>query len=130
MLDLDHFKSINDTYGHDAGDRYLQSFSDVLKSMPDDHCLSARRSGDEFCMLIFDCESKLEIIDYLNVFYEKLGLSAVSLSDTQTKIISASSGFALTDNEKSHIAELISLADEALYEVKRGTKGRFAEYKA
>lgn len=130
MLDLDHFKSINDTYGHDAGDRYLQGFSDVLKSMPEDHCLSARRSGDEFCMLIFDCESKSEIIGYLNTFYEKLSLSAVSLSDTQSKVISASSGFALADSEKSRIAELISLADEALYEVKRGTKGRFAEYKA
>lgn len=52
MLDLDHFKSINDTFGHDAGDRYLQGFSDVMQSMPKEHILSARRSGDEFCMMI------------------------------------------------------------------------------
>ena len=49
MLDLDYFKGINDTYGHDIGDRYLQSFSAVMDSMPDEHFLTARRSGDEFC---------------------------------------------------------------------------------
>lgn len=128
MLDLDHFKSINDTYGHDAGDRYLQSFSNVMKSMPENHFLSARRSGDEFCMLIFDCSGRTEITDYLNAFYEALQRSAVALSDTQTKIISASCGFVLTDSVKSGIAELLRRADEALYRVKKGTKGKYAEY--
>lgn len=128
MLDLDHFKSINDTYGHDAGDRYLQSFSNVMKSMPENHFLSARRSGDEFCMFIFDCNDKTEIIDYLDTFYEALRHNAVALSDTQTKIISASCGFALMDAATKTISELLSRADEALYKVKKGTKGGYAEY--
>lgn len=72
MIDLDSFKSINDTYGHDVGDHYLQSFADVMKSMPEEHFLPARRSGDEFCMLIFDCGNRAEIIDCLNAFYETL----------------------------------------------------------
>ena len=127
MIDLDYFKSINDTYGHDAGDRYLQGVSAVMKSMPAEHFLTARRSGDEFCMLIFDCGSRAEVISYLNLFYSALRENKVTLSDTDTKTISASCGFALTDNTKSSIEELLKHADEALYEVKRGTKGKYAE---
>ena len=128
MLDLDHFKSINDTYGHDAGDRYLQGFAEVLKSLPVDYFLSARRSGDEFCMLIFNCDSRIHIVECIELFYEKLKKNIVVLSDTQTKNISASCGYALTDSVEESITELLGHADEALYEVKRGTKGKYAQY--
>lgn len=130
MLDLDHFKSINDSYGHDAGDRYLQAFADVMGSMPKEHFLSARRSGDEFCMLIHGCRDRAEIIDCLNLFYETLRKSAVMLSHTESKVISASCGFALTNHGENDMAELLAHADEALYTVKRDTKGRYAEYEA
>lgn len=72
MLDLDHFKAINDTFGHDAGDRYLQGFSSVMQSLPKEHVLSARRSGDEFCMMIHDCEDKSRIRQYMDLFYGTL----------------------------------------------------------
>lgn len=125
MLDLDYFKEINDTYGHDVGDKYLQSFSSVMASMPEEHFLTARRSGDEFCMFIFDCESSDDIIRYMDDFYELLDRNQVALSDTQTGTISASSGFAWTDNKNTDISELLNRADEALYEVKREKKGTY-----
>lgn len=128
MLDLDYFKGVNDTYGHDVGDRYLQSFSSVLSSMPEEHFLTARRSGDEFCMFIFDCPGRDDVVTYLEGFYELLGKNQVALSDTQTKTISASAGFAWTDNNKADISELLNHADEALYEVKRETKGTYRGY--
>ncbi len=128
MMDLDYFKSINDTYGHDIGDVYLQSFSSVMQSMPKEHFLTARRSGDEFCMMIFGCGSREEIIHYLDEFYDALKEHPVSLGPDQSKIISASSGFAQTADPYSSIHELLSQADEALYEVKRKTKGCYGEY--
>lgn len=128
MIDLDYFKSINDTFGHDIGDRYLQHFSATMHSMPQEHFLTARRSGDEFCMMIYDCADKAEIIRYLNMFYEAIGNAPVALSDSQSKIVSASCGYAWTDNRSADISELLSHADEALYEVKKETKGRYAEY--
>lgn len=128
MMDLDYFKSINDTYGHDIGDVYLQSFSSVMQSMPKEHFLTARRSGDEFCMMIFGCGSREEIIHYLDEFYDALKDHPVSLGPDQSKIISASSGFAQTADPYSSIHELLSQADEALYEVKRKTKGCYGEY--
>lgn len=128
MLDLDYFKGINDTYGHDVGDRYLQSFSAVMASMPEEHFLTARRSGDEFCMFIFDCTCRADVTGYLEDFYELLGRNQVALSDTQTGTISASAGFAWTDNNKADISELLNHADEALYEVKKETKGTYRGY--
>ncbi len=128
MLDLDYFKSINDTYGHDNGDLYLQCFSSVMRSMPEEHFLTARRSGDEFCMLIHNCKSRDELIKYLDDFYEKLGQSEISLSGTEKRSISASCGFAWTDHAENSITELLAHADDALYEVKKDIKGHYAEY--
>ena len=128
MIDLDHFKSINDTYGHDMGDAYLQRFAQVLKSMSGEHILSARRSGDEFCMMIYDCDQKNQILDYLKSFYDTLKEHSIKLSETQSNVISASSGFAWTDNAKNSISLLLSHADEALYAVKKDTKGQYREY--
>ena len=128
MLDLDYFKTINDTYGHNAGDRYLQEFSSVMKSMPSDHFITARRSGDEFCMMLFGCKDRDEIIYWLDLFYKTVGLRQVPLSETQSKSISVSSGLAWTGDSDESIYELLGHADEALYEVKRETKGHYAEY--
>lgn len=128
MLDLDYFKGINDTFGHDVGDRYLQSFAAVMSSMPREHFLTARRSGDEFCMMIFACQGRDEIVSCLNEFYGKLGENQIELSATETRAISASAGFAWTANDNSAISELLARADEALYEVKRDTKGTYGEY--
>lgn len=125
MMDLDFFKGINDTYGHDAGDRYLQGFASVLNNMPAEHFLTARRSGDEFCMMIFGCKDQKEVVGYLEYFYQKLGENEIDLSDTDTRTISVSAGFACTDNKDADILELISNADDALYEVKEDTKGTY-----
>ena len=65
---------------------------------------------------------------HLQAFYEQLGQSPVELSDTETRIISASAGFAWTNSPDSEIAALLSHADEALYEVKRDTKGTYRVY--
>lgn len=129
MIDLDYFKGINDTFGHDVGDRYLQSFSAVMDAMPAEHFLTARRSGDEFCMMVYSCADRDEIVGYLDAFYEKIAQNQVELSDTETRTISASAGFAWTNDFGSDIAELLSRADEALYVVKRDSKGVYGEYK-
>ncbi len=128
MLDLDYFKSINDTFGHDMGDKYLQSFAAVMNAMPSDHFLTARRSGDEFCMMIYNCDDKTQIIQCLEDFYAKLGQYQITLSDTQTRTISASTGFAWTTSSTEELSALLSHADEALYQIKNTTKGTYGEY--
>ena len=129
MLDLDFFKSVNDTFGHDAGDKYLQCFASVMQSMPLDHFLTARRSGDEFCMMIFGCRDKLEVTSFLDRFYEALRNRRVELSPEESRCVSASGGFACTEQAAASVEELLTHADEALYEVKRQKKGSYREYK-
>ncbi len=128
MLDLDYFKLINDTFGHDIGDKYLQHFSNVMRSMPSEHFLCARRSGDEFCMMLFNCKDKKEIVQYLDEFYKTLEKTPIALSETESKAISASGGFVWTTDSNADIDELLNYADEALYDIKRETKGHFGEY--
>lgn len=128
MLDLDYFKGINDTFGHDMGDKYLQSFAAVLNALPSEHFLTSRRSGDEFCMMIYNCDDRTEIIQHLEAFYEALEKNQVVLSDTETRTISTSAGFAWTADSSEEILTLLSHADEALYEIKKATKGTYGEY--
>ncbi len=128
MIDIDDFKSINDTFGHDTGDKYLQGFSDVMQSMPQEHFLTARRSGDEFCMMISGCKDGKDVIGFLDMFYEALSKNPIALSSTESRIISASSGFACTADPSANMEELLGCADQALYGIKRHTKGCYGEY--
>lgn len=128
MIDLDFFKSINDTFGHDIGDRYLQSFSGIMQSMPSEHFVTARRSGDEFCMMIFDCDKKSDITRFLDHFYATLKKHPVVISDTESITISASCGFVCTGYPETELSKLLEQADHALYEMKRDIKGSYLEY--
>lgn len=127
MLDLDSFKEINDTYGHDKGDIYLRSFADIMRMMPKEHCLVCRRAGDEFSMMIYGYTDREEIRALLHEFWGMLEEANVSLSE-QTRNIRASGGVAWCDNPGMDIAVLLSQADEALYSAKRKGKGCFEEY--
>lgn len=79
-------------------------------------------------MMIFGCANREEIQSLLHDFYEQLGQNQIFLSDTESRTISASAGYAWTDNAQAEIAVLLSHADEALYKVKRDTKGNYREY--
>lgn len=125
MIDLDEFKSINDTYGHDAGDRYLQEFAKCMKELPEDHCAIARRSGDEFCILLFGYREKGEIQEQLQEFWEKLNKRTVRLTEREACRISASGGYVCTNDRNAEVEQLLHEADQILYCVKREDKGSF-----
>lgn len=126
MIDLDAFKSINDTYGHDVGDRYLQEFAQVMKELPKDHCLVSRRSGDEFCIFVFGFETEDEIRTLLDGFWKELHTRAVSLGTGEKCMISASGGYVCTNDREMSMIRLLQQADKELYEVKRKNKGHYS----
>lgn len=124
MLDLDYFKGINDTFGHDVGGSVSPKLCGCDEHNAAGHYLTARRSGDEFCMMIYDCDDRADIVRHLEDFYTALGKNQIALSDTETRIISASAGFSWTADSSEEISVLLSHADEALYEIKKRQKGR------
>lgn len=128
MLDLDLFKEINDTYGHDVGDKYLISFAEMMKELPKEHCVPARRSGDEFCIFLYDCRDKEEVRQILESFWRMLKAREVELSENHVRTISVSGGVAWTDGEETtDINSLLKQADASLYNAKQNAPGYYVE---
>lgn len=128
MLDLDNFKNINDSYGHDIGDAYLKHFAAIMKKMPQQNCIVARRSGDEFCFFTYGHSSLDMLRKIVNNFWTLLKENPLDLPDQKQKIIEASGGLSWTSHSDMDLDLLLNYADKALYEAKDHHKGTLIEY--
>jgi diguanylate cyclase (GGDEF)-like protein len=123
FMDLDKFKSINDTYGHDAGDKLLVEFSLRLKRSVRHTDTVFRLAGDEFVILVEGLKSRQEA--------EKIAQKILdSMKDTvdlgeQTIMASTSIGVAMMPDTEISAQALLSQADDALYTVKRNQRGNY-----
>jgi two-component system cell cycle response regulator len=123
LTDIDSFKSINDTYGHDAGDAVLQTFAELLKRNTRSSDICGRLGGDEFVWVIAHVNAeniKLTIERFCEQF------AALSFPFVgQSVSTSASFGVAgLSTGEMPEFGLLLKQADKALYEAKRGGRNR------
>ncbi|MGD9997565.1 MAG: diguanylate cyclase [Ilumatobacteraceae bacterium] len=121
FLDLDDFKSVNDTYGHDAGDEILRVFADRLSSAVREHDIVARLAGDEFVVVAQSQHADRvaqRLLDELAV--------PIALQDGGFASVGVSIGLAMVDTEHPDGgAELwLQRADRAMYEAKRRGKGQ------
>jgi len=119
MLDLDHFKSVNDTYGHDAGDAVLLAFAKILKEEARTSDIVGRYGGEEFLAILGDTE-----LPGAKVFCDKVRNhveQAHFMYQGQRISVSVSIGVAQRSDYPSMKA-LVNGADERLYDAKR--KGR------
>lgn len=114
LIDLDHFKSINDTYGHDAGDEVLKVVASVIEEQFPDEVI-ARFGGEEFC--IYFPETHIDdVIKLLNTFRETLADTVIRFNG-ETLRVTCSVGVSTLNTQ--NIEAMLSNADKALYEVKR-----------
>lgn len=115
FFDMDHFKSINDVFGHERGDAALREMAIKLKAMFRTDELIARMGGDEFCIFLPNISLSIveKRIDQMN---EKL--IAVYEDDNATIKTSASIGCVYCKEQNLSYAELHNIADKAMYEVK------------
>lgn len=125
-LDLDHFKTINDTLGHSIGDEVLKLAAKRVESCIGFHDMVARLGGDEFAILLTDIKTKedaqaiaLRIIDLMG---ETLAL------ETQEVNSGASIGIAFAPDDGLIAADLIKNADLALYNAKENGRHRYAVF--
>ena len=120
MCDLDHFKRLNDTAGHAAGDRALKLFSQTLRSnvRPDD--VIGRHGGEEFVILLADCKAQ-DARTILNRVRARLAISSQRYDGPS---FTASFGVASFPDCGVELADLIRSADGALYEAKRSGRDR------
>lgn len=118
-IDMDHFKTINDTYGHDVGDHYLCAYAQAIKSKLRSVDTLSRFGGDEFVVLLISIN---DANDALTVANKILAIKEVSVNK-QSLEVSSSMGVALYPDHAKDADELIKLADKAMYKVKHASRG-------
>lgn len=124
MIDADHFKEINDLYGHDQGDKVLSELSRMLVHSVRTDDLVARLGGDEF--LIICPNTPLEGARVLaDTLLKNVNAMVVETGEGEWRG-SMSVGVATANEQMKHYEALIKLADEKVYEAKRGGKNRVA----
>ena len=116
FCDLDGLKKINDNFGHDMGDSAIQLVAQVLKKVFRESDIVARLSGDEFGIIA--PSFKIENIELLR---EKINEEneIVSKENNLPFVLSLSVGCAEYNHDSSNVSEILSKADEKLYEEKR-----------
>lgn len=117
MIDLDHFKHVNDAYGHDVGDQVLRHVSSLMASIVRTNDVVARYGGEEFIILAVD--SKPADASLLGErLLQRIRSEDITLLDGNSLSVTASIGIATSEANDCQ-STLLRRADEALYEAKR-----------
>jgi diguanylate cyclase (GGDEF)-like protein len=128
MMDLDGFKPVNDTHGHDAGDEVLRVIGARLLHVNRASDLAARLGGDEFAIVLNDCPSAAAAAEVAQRFIEAVARPIhLTVSDVTVKV-GASAGVAHVSAGEASAEALLKNADSALYSAKTGGKNRVACY--
>lgn len=123
-LDLDHFKSINDRYGHETGDVVLREFASIVQACLQQHGLFARLGGEEFVVMLFGSDSA-QAMPLAERIRERVSGTSFPASDATIRT-SVSVGVCLGGSLRDAFADLLRTADQALYDAKRGGRDRVA----
>jgi len=129
MLDVDHFKNFNDTWGHLAGDEVLNALARTIRRTVRSEDVASRFGGEEFCALIIECDKGklLEVAERIRSAIEEMRIpyKAESLA------VTASLGCCLIDpNLRAGADAYIEMADKALYLSKSGGRNRSTLYRS
>lgn len=124
-LDLDNFKDVNDSLGHDVGDIMLKKIAERLKSICSEADFAARLSGDEFCILVSRAEG-----DYAaNVAKRCLAEISQPIELSSRKLMpTCSLGIAYYPTDGRDVSTLLKVADTSLYSAKANGKNQYAFY--
>lgn len=123
MLDADHFKAINDTYGHEAGDRVLIAFADACTNELRDVDVLGRFGGEEFTITL--PETSIEIaMDVAERLRQLLSEVVVTLDDGNDVTFSVSIGISELLGSDETLSDILNRADSALYKAKEGGRNQ------
>jgi two-component system cell cycle response regulator len=122
-LDVDYFKAINDTHGHDAGDRVLQELSGRIKANIRNVDMACRTGGEEFVVVLpaTDMEVALKIAERMR---KSVAGKAFNAGAAAPLNITASIGVAALEGPEDKVEDLLKRADQALYRAKREGRNR------
>ncbi|MCK9161274.1 MAG: GGDEF domain-containing protein [Arcobacteraceae bacterium] len=119
MLDMDHFKAINDEYGHDIGDMALKELARVLTSNIRDSDVVIRFGGEEFIVMLVGVESQEDALKVAEKLRLKVAENEIRVYESSTITKTISIGMAMYPDNSKSIDHIFKYADIALYEAKR-----------
>ena len=120
MFDLNNLKRVNDTLGHEMGDRYIESFSAILAGVQNERISAYRIGGDEFCVIL-EKTNAVEIHQILDSLERKINV----YNEKNNIKISYAKGYEISTREHYYLMEeLTKRADSRMYENKRLMKGK------
>lgn len=123
FIDLDDFKKVNDSMGHQAGDRMLWKVAQVLQLQTGDRDIQGRIGGDEFVVLLRDVKDYGQVENYARRICK--GISNLSLGEDSTFSVSCSIGVAMSPQDGTDYPTLVRCADRRLYLAKARGKNCF-----
>jgi diguanylate cyclase (GGDEF)-like protein len=115
MIDIDHFKKINDTYGHDAGDIVIKTMAQLVSELLPSDAIFGRIGGEEFAILLEN--EKQEVLKLFEDIKNKVANLQIE-ANSDTIRFTISNGIAQKNNQTNSVDELLKAADEGLYEAK------------
>lgn len=131
LLDVDHFKQFNDTWGHATGDRVLRMLGDLMRSLFRTHDVVCRYGGEEFAVLLCDHRTSewsrhpTQVMQFAERLRKEAELLTLTSPDGQIlSHVTVSGGIATFPWDAGSAEELIQKADEALYRAKRHGRNR------
>lgn len=123
MADIDYFKKVNDTYGHQVGDEVIKTVSSVLQENIRKSDLAARVGGEEFLMLFDNGNSKV-VHEIAQRIRQRVEAISIKTADAEFFHISISLGFCSVVPKNETSQELLKRADDALYRAKKEGRNR------
>ncbi|WP_320035912.1 diguanylate cyclase [Halarcobacter sp.] len=122
MIDIDYFKKINDTYGHDTGDKVLIEFCNIVNEIIQKDMIFGRLGGEEFAITIFN-QQESNVYELSEKIRDKCATTLIKVKDTDIKF-TISMGVVFKEDKKESIDEILHKADELLYTAKESGRNR------
>lgn len=128
MIDLDELKYVNDTYGHDYGDKYIKTAAECFEKYTPESTIICRRSGDEFNLFFYGYQDKEEIRACIRNLQAEIRNVSIHLPDHTELPIRMSAGIAWYPDDSAIYQKLKTYADFAMYQIKHTSKNQFGEF--
>ncbi|WP_299084615.1 GGDEF domain-containing protein [uncultured Paraglaciecola sp.] len=122
MLDIDHFKKVNDTYGHTAGDEVIKAFSNIIKKSIRETDCAGRYGGEEFAIVLPD--TPVANVEFVSERIRRLVEKCTLVYDEVEISFTVSIGIAGFKNTFKDSSEWLNAADKALYQAKESGRNR------
>ncbi len=124
ILDIDHFKKVNDTYGHPAGDAILKKLAEIIRKFTRASDFVVRYGGEEF-VVVMTASNQDQAVQYIDQLREKVAAAEFSVPGHGSPLkITISAGVSSFPDDGQATSELLKAADQALYAAKTGGRNR------